>query len=175
MGPIRNWWNDTVYFWWKRSYFWKSWYWFKCRFIKPYNVVKIPTLHPEWSDIDERILHVNFTLLGMYMDLENPAQINWEDGPERSFAWKEIQYLYYWWKTERPKREKMEEVFNARLDEMNWHLKTEPIGNGLSRLIPPTPEVKKEFDKWHELEARWENEDEENLIRLMKVRLYLWV
>ena len=89
-------------------------------------------------------------------------------------AAKEILELYRWWKIERPKRL---DVY----DESGWTAYCDmrrQRGDHLLDMEDRTPEeaemAKTALDKTNELEAKYEAEDEEMMIRLIKVRQSLW-
>ena len=143
---------------------------------KPGNTVKIPTLTKDYSDQVERLLHASFTCLVEFVEKEKPGKIiNWSHDKWHRSAWKEIQSLYKWWKTERPKREKLEKSLYRKgckfKDEPNFPVPGKP---GFTQMGKIHPKKKIIFAKLNKLERVWDAEDERNLIRLAKIRQYLW-
>ena len=92
----------------------------------------------------------------------------------------EILDLYTWWTVTRPKRvEPMDESGWSALCEAR-RIKAEAEGRDslFASMNDRTPAEKKEskkaLDKLHKLEAQYEKEDEDMMIRLIKVRHGLW-
>lgn len=143
------------------------WWWMLHRTTHRFNRVKIKSLKPGYYDIDYRMLHACFQLLVDYVENERPFEIiDWDHDDESRQIAQEIKELYYWWKNEYPMRR-------------------EPIHDIDESLVPPLTVVCRgdltEYPAWEEackktqeLEERWDREDDENLIRLMKIRPYLW-
>lgn len=105
--------------------------------MKPANILKIKTLHKDWSDKDIVMLHACFQLLTDCIELEKLHDMtDWEQNDKTKIAKKEIDELYTWWEN-RVKAEKDNEV--------------DPIW------------TEKQYEK-----------DTEMLIRLIKIREYLW-
>ena len=99
---------------------------------------------------------------------------NYGQPTHQALAAKEILELYRWWKIERPKRPDVH-------DESGWTAYCEmrrQRGDHLLDMEDKTPEeaemCRTALDKSHELEAQYEQEDEEMMIRLIKIRQSLW-
>ena len=99
---------------------------------------------------------------------------NYGQPTHQALAAKEILELYRWWKIERPKRPDVH-------DESGWTAYCEmrrQRGDHLLDMEDKSPEeaemCKTALDKSHELEAQYEQEDEEMMIRLIKIRQSLW-
>lgn len=92
----------------------------------------------------------------------------------------EILDLYTWWTVERPKRVDAHEAsgWTAYCDEGRKDLDEDGEPYGLWGRDEKTPEekerVSKMLDDCHKLEAAYEQEDEDMMIRLIKVRHGLW-
>jgi hypothetical protein len=136
----------------------------------------IHTLQLGWYDKDEVMLHAAFQLLVDFVEQEHPDKhIDWNHGALYRRAWKEIRYLYRWWKVIRPNR-------RGPLDDKKIAkppVRFEKIaGTQFSRLV--TPDKKKyaayyRASKKHaRLEQQWHNEDQHNLHRLIEIREFLW-
>ena len=124
------------------------WYWLKCRLWHRYNVVYISTLPPTWQDRDTVLLHAAFQILTDFVDREQP--FDWFDvmaSNDREY-WEEVLRLYAWWTVERPARE-------------------DPFA-GDGKL------TRAKLKAAGEAEDRQEDEDQEMLIRLIRVRKMLW-
>jgi hypothetical protein len=168
-----------------RSYSWhgwipEAWYLLKCWFWHPYNVIKVRSLPPTWMDRDEVLLHANFQILCDYIEREKPFEhFDTEDSYSKD-DWNEIRRLYKWWTVDRPARLERE---RAALDA--WHdeftrlggMQSKPCEDNvhLSQLIfPDSPEENRLSAIHHNLEESALDEDDANLIALIKVRGHLW-
>lgn len=64
------------------------------------NILKINSLHDDWSDRDAVMLHACFQLLTDCVEhedlLADPSE--WNNSSEQTAARKEIEELYVWWK-----------------------------------------------------------------------------
>jgi len=153
----------------------QPWYYFKCWIWKHYNVVKIKTLDPTWSDVTEKVLHVNFQLLIEFIEGEEPfKRIDWDATKEHKHAAAEMKELYRWWKEDWPRKEEIS-----------------PDGTSLLEFPGSPPAMRKTFsdkydndleiiayrkmlDAHNKNENAWWKKEEEQLIRLMKIRPFLW-
>jgi len=175
--PIRYFLLDQVPF--KISMFWKwriaeNWYRLKCRVWHRYNTVEATTLDRTYSDVSELMLHINFQMLVTYVEKEEPFEhIDWEDTRAMSSVAKEIRELYQWWTVDRGVR-----------DEAIWDGYDDLEEISLGRLFHPDEDIQNSPDvlenraflrKCSEEEEAANLEDNLQLIRLVKIRQYLWV
>ena len=132
-------------------------YWVKYRTMPrhKYHLVKTG-LSPGYYDKDALILHACFNLLKDFVEVEKPFEHFEIKDDNNSILehWKEISDIYQWWTVIRPKREEP----NSPISDNWWE----------------DPKVMEWALKCGDLEAACDKEDEEMLIRLMKVRLHLW-
>lgn len=153
------------------------------RTTKRFNIVKLNRLSPDYYDVDLRMLHANFQLLQDFVEKEKPFdQINWESDEQHSHVAKEIKSLYCWWTGEYPARKLC--VDSLKPDERPHGLELwsqDSSGAGMAfgsreakllQLSYPKYEAAVQLDQ--ELEEQWMLEEEENLVRLMRIRRYLW-
>lgn len=107
-------------------------YFFYYRFVNPFHIVKLPRLKKRYYDIDQRMLHANFSLLVEYVEKETPFEtIKWDDDindDDGLFIANEIWYLYNWWKYIYP-------TYDEYIDLKTEDLKDEIINKNLKRLI----------------------------------------
>ncbi len=134
-------------------------------------------LEPGWHDVDKRMLHGCFELLNEFIEKDSGFKyIDWNSSEETEQVYKEMMSLYEWWNVTRK--------FRDRYDPTNWV--KEPT-MGFERIDTKSSKViweglsdseMKEWDraikKSMELHAKWNQEDEDNLVRLIKIRPYLW-
>ena len=140
--------------------------WVRLAFFQRFDVVKARTLkRGKYYDSDMRMLHVNFQLLANFVEREMDF-IDWTWKEEHIHAKAEMDDLYKWWK------------------------KYQTIKDPLYLYDGPMPcpwiDDDKEYSegdkaKWeavcdasNQFEEQREKEEEVNLIRLMKIRLYMW-
>jgi hypothetical protein len=176
--------------------------WVQYRTTRRYHIVNTG-MTPGYSDVPERMLHVNFNMLKDFVEIEKAhmyevfvnngvtgnaagvAHLMWEMGLEEQEEFgnnqqaknaREIYELYDWWVGERPFRvDPMETTeYNAY-----WKLRTELYGIGcVGCSDKDTPELKKLQTKAYKLsdklDKQYAKEDEKNLIRLIKIREALW-
>lgn len=171
------------------------WYYIKCKLWRRYNRVIIPTLPPTWIEWDERLLHVNMTVFVDFMD--SAAESRWnvcslhnlmadpnEDEMSRNWAEsalpdaKEQEAIYAWWKFGRAARllkedqalEVWHNVFQAA-----GGVTFGPVEQQTSQMIfAKSAEADELHAIYQELEKAGEQEDEDMLIRLIKIRQSLW-
>jgi hypothetical protein len=124
----------------------------------------IRTLKPGWHDRDKVILHAAFQCLVDFVEGEDPFKVtDWSSNKVHQMAKREIRQLYHWWMKDRPKRvSPLNSVKNVPdLDELNSTAK---------KFAP----WRKACQEQAQCDKRWEKEDELMLIRLIKVRQFLW-
>jgi hypothetical protein len=114
----------------------------------------------------------------MTLDQPDPTDPYWVASPYQAQSAREKMTLYTWWKHIRPRRGDSWEVsglqsFWYKMDEKyggNW------LGLGAHSKMSATEErtYRKLQKKKNDLEESWNNEDEEMMIRLIKIRRDLW-
>ena len=140
------------------------------------KILKIHSLDKGWCDKDHVMLHAAFQLLVDFVEKEKPDQIvDWNSHPEHKHAWKEIRSLYKWWTQTRPSRKSPLDDKKLKKPPMRW----EKIpGTNNKQLInwdkKEYPEYEKALKKHWRLEIKWEEEDKQNLHRLVDIRGFLW-
>jgi len=173
--------------------------WVRYRTTRRYHVIKTG-MEPGYSDVSEKMLHVNFNMLKDFIEVEKAymwtwhnkdseqpgvSHLVWEMGldadnkfhNQQSANAREQYELYDWWTNQRPYRE------DDALEEWEaYHtLKKDIYGddaNNFFRDDLDTPELEKLQKKWLTKSSKIEKhnlkEDEKNLIRLIKIRNSLW-
>jgi hypothetical protein len=173
-------------------------YWLKNIFIHPQWMVRAKTLKiGHWQDTLTRVLHINMEMLRYYIEQENhnynnddgdfepwevkefkkkergePSQFDGEYGlsmeqyQNKQDAWD----IYLWWK-DYPNREKEIENLYHEIPRDD----TDDDDCILKGFTKEEMEKKKPYyDKIHEMEKKLEQEEQDNLIKLMKIRFSLW-
>ena len=157
--PIQLWFRqDFVWFWDGQFHrISRKWYELKCWF-KPYNVLKLKHLPNTWIDEKELLIHANFAVLERFMGGKPGEIINWDSDDEHKHAWKEINEIWDWWQKRDERIELEQQITN------NWYenRNNKEFEDKLLMLSLDT-------EKMHEKQT------EEMLIRLIKVRSFLWI
>lgn len=158
------------------------WWGFLHRTFKRFNKVELRSLKPGYYDADHRILHASFQLLKDFVEKERPFErIDWERDEGHRNAASEIKALYHWWTVDYPARKTCaEQISDAERPKAfeTWSkgpdegLSFGPKEAALEKMVYPKYHAALELDR--DLEVKWEREEEENLIRLAKIRRYLW-
>lgn len=142
-----------------------------------YHVLKIGT--PGYYDPCSMFLPANFAILERYIEERGgvdgaAARIDWlrEAGESPEYGgdigyWHEAEALslWLWWTIERPNR----------VDPWDSVGEPEDIADGEGLDEPGEPCMsRRQFQMMNELEGLYTKDDEEQLIRLIKIREYLW-
>lgn len=145
--------------------------------------LKIKTLSG-YNDKPEILMHACFQLLVDFIEKEKPGKvINWYHCKEYAKAWRQMLYLYRWWKVIVPNREKIREDLFKGLDEPKFETEWKKIdkldenGENLLQYCPDRKKYKAYYDAIDELnriEHLWEKEDQRNLLKLVSIRRYMW-
>lgn len=167
--------------------YWKISKWISDRWyfyiINRPHVVKLEMEITPWMDKDHRILLANMALLVEYVEQEKPFEvINWDYDEQHLAVKKDIQEIYAWWKNYNKRLAEIDESLSSWYDihkENKYTREKQPNGDILVTQLPMTnPMLKQEetirFNEHQRLETALENEEQEMLIRLIKIRRYLW-
>jgi len=146
-------------------------YKFKCFIWHRYTTVRPRYLGHTWCDVVELLPHAMFELLSRYVE-EEADQIEWYGDYPHMIDGKnvrvEMQELYDWWNN----RESIEDII---FKELELH---EPINDNILKPKYRTPDDKLIYKSLlrslNKLENLLESEREINMIRLVKIRRYLW-
>ena len=139
--------------------------------------LKISSLEKGYHDKDQVLLHAAFQLLVDFVEKEEPDQtIDWNAEERHKHAWSEISYLYDWWKVKRPARhDPIEDLSNDEVPPIEF----EPTDNPNLVKMKDTDKVKyakyyKALEESWKLEKEWNDEDQDNLHRLIDIRFFMW-
>lgn len=136
------------------------------------KLIKISSLEKGYHEIDTLMLHGNFQLLVDYIEQQDAFNfIDWDSDKNSRKIKKELEYLYNWWKKDRP--EKLKHI-DDYIDKSNCG-KPNKLGvidfNLIKKQFPKYVKALNEMDK---LDKELYKEETENLIKLIKLRAYLW-
>lgn len=110
-----------------------AWYYYKCKFISQYNVVRCNTLPPTWVDEDTLLLHSSMEVLRRFM-VQKPFEhhdysCTWESGEFSHFetkenfdAWnnprlefkREITQIWNWWQHYQLYQNELNRIFEGK-------------------------------------------------------------
>jgi hypothetical protein len=163
--------------------------WIYYRIWNRFHVLKLEYLNPGYHDADEILIHAMFQSLCNFIEKEKPDEIvDWNSDPEHKHAWEEMQEMYNWWK-ERKNREKHNPLLgpDVKSPDFKFTPTDEKIINPINQkeeststmeFVHDSKEAEErwekaciDFDKWEE---KCNKEDEENMIRLIKIRSFMW-
>ena len=154
--------------------------WLRFRTWERHHVLKMRYLEPGWHDKDQILLHSMFEILCRFIEDEKAGEIvDWNNDEIHKDAWKEMNDLYNWWE-ERQNRDKQNPILQPDLK--HPEMKFTPLNDGSDcssmEFVHESPEDKVKWEKvcddCSEWELKCEKEDEEMMIRLIKVRSFMW-
>lgn len=156
-----------------------KWYWgFVYRFIPKhqYHIIKPSTLSPKYHNQYDLILHSSFHILVEFIEFEKKhGNIDWQASDYYSDFWDEANRLVYWWKHIRPNREDWlmryypyPEPPKDHTNEVMWMFYTKYEGTEEHKEWINISNIHKKY------EDQFEKDDELYLIRLAKIRMFLW-
>ena len=134
-----------------------------------YNVLRPASLKPGYHDPCERILHACMEELREYFEKGAP-DISWDSDEHHAHVYSEMKEIYDWWVNTYLNHEE-------RLDKEYPFPKDVPIGRILGHKHDDDPAViewRRIADIHHKAEDQLLAQEEEMLIRLMKIRRSLW-
>jgi len=138
--------------------------------------LKIKTLRKGWHDTDVVILHAMFQLLVDFIDEELPGETaDWSCNVAHRKAWKDMKYLYKWWKEIRPQRRNPLDDKSIKIPPLRF--KKVPGTEYTQSILPDRKKYSEYYrmlKKYHQLLKKWEEEDQRNLHKLIDLRKYLW-
>ncbi len=177
------------------------WYWaIRHRTTNRYHIIKPRTLEPGWCDERTLILHGAFECLAQYWEHHNRVSVSWwpteqditkydneiveaETEDDKDFLkaerdclvdqkvhYDEAHDLIHWWTETRP----MRDAFRNASDRPD-SIPHSRLFNSEHRDDPDVVEYRKYLNKLNELDRQWEEEDQEMLMRLVKIRQSLWI
>jgi hypothetical protein len=154
--------------------------WLRYRIWDRYHVVKMKYLEPGYHDATEILIHSMFQVLCDFIEKEKPDEIvAWDSDEEHKHARKEMQELYDWWK-ERQNRDKLDPIHQPDIKSPSMKFTPVEGKKDLSSMefVHESPEDKAKWEKACDESSAWEikceKEDEEMMIRLSKIRGFLW-
>lgn len=151
----------------------RDWKWSLLHRIHPkyrYHVVD-SGLPPGYHDPCSLVLHVPFNLLKSFYERQLTGHVDWQaDEPHRQ-AFAEMKALYEWWTVTRPNRENtLEPLPEVSAGGGDFFV----VFDDDYRDHPEVLEWQRVAKIHNDAEQHWDQEDQDMLIRLVKIRQYLW-
>lgn len=151
------------------------WMWIKCHTYKKFHLIDLrqPEGDYDWGYIDpmDAIELAVWKIFAKFYE-GGCGYTDWDYGEPWIGAKKEMDLLYKLWKVELPRRKKeLDEAWNEHCKKYPLKLQKDDLGY----LWPPmTDEERVDFNILNKLEEGIQNDQDEALIRIMKIRRYLW-
>ena len=170
--PVRYWLDRTCFPWFRHqaSRFDRIKWWVCHRTIDRYHVVDTG-LEPGYYDCDYRILHSVFSLFNEFMEVQQDGHVDWES-EFHSKEWGEMNEVWDWWKARSTREELFEKEHPHPVLPDDWGFMS--VVNRRYDEEALMIEWKRISDLHRAQEIVWDQEDEDMLIRVMKLRLRLW-
>lgn len=142
-------------------------------FIFPHNVLRIESLGREYTDPVGYLLHANFQILKDFVEKEKPfVVIDWFENEETLAIGDEIKELYDWWVYLRPDRD---DPWGERFDGEEFGPDHGTPGSTSNTYVwQISEEYRQHLRKCGAIQDKYDQEDQENLERLIKIREHLW-
>lgn len=179
LSQARRWLEDKLpkpvgnFFYWLRTHTYNKYHLVDCRY--PRNGYSWG-----WIDRSELILFANMAILKDYVEKES-HQIAWdsEDWPIGQVIYKEMMEILHWWEHDRKLEHDAYDELLTKAYGFEDCTVFEPCEDNphLHRMVftrRGDPEWEEDCRKCHEAEEALDKKDEEMLIRLIKIRGYLW-
>ena len=145
-------------------------------FILKMHLIETGLPKGSWYDTDTRMLYGLMSMLDDFINKEKCFEtIVWDDDPEHIRVKNEILAINSWWLNYHNRKDEIEIALHK------WHLsKFGPDedckhSNWLEKLNQPDTTGSKLWSEiLHELENKLESEEEDMMIRMIKIRKFLW-
>lgn len=168
--------------WYIRAY-WACWRFFcnlpsalRFRFKYKFHIIKTKLNPWEWHDTDKRLLYGMMDLFADFYEQEVvDGIVDWDGDDDHKKTYTEMLAIYNWWKNHNNRLKEIDDALDIWY-ESSQDFTTEETDNGMIRIkmSPMEDKEKVHFDRLHELEKKLNDEEEEMMIRLVKIRNYLW-
>jgi len=150
-----------------REFYWNS---IKAKFFTPYNVIKIKTLSHTYCDQREQLLHVNFQILNNYLDEKHQRDESWKEAGADEAPVRVVESedpLDTYWDNHYKQCIELKEWFqNHQAIHDQWRNELE--------LKYPSKKNKEWAQEYGDLEKKIEQDIDDRLIQLIKLRQGLW-
>lgn len=151
-------------------------YWIRCHTYNKYHLINISGQDDYkwgWIDRDRAIMLACFKLLCDYVEKESGI-VDWEWCETSKDYRNDMMYLYNWWKVERPRKLKEIEDFCNNNPSRPFSERSVKNEDGTWTLLPESDKEKEIQATFVKMDEALEQEEDDNLIKLMKIRRCLW-
>ena len=158
----------------------KALYWLRAHTYNRYHMLDMRSTENGytwgWYDRSELILFANMALLRDFIEKEKAfdSYVDWDSDEQHKTARLEMLTIYDWWMKGRPAEHKKEDELLEAAYPNPFDFEPVPGSNLLRLKNDETPELRKLRDQCRDMETLLEEKDEEMMIRLIKVRGYMW-
>ena len=164
--------------------------WVRYRTWNRYHVLKMRYLKTGWHDEDELLIHSMFEVLSQFVEGEYEYHIvDWTSDSLQKYVWEEMNSLHKWW-INRQYRDKFNPIFQQDIHAPELK-PSKSLGEKRINPLTKKEELFTEMKFVHKSkrnEKRWDKacreatlfeeacskEDESAMVRLIKIRKYLW-
>lgn len=157
-----------------------GYHWLSYRTWNRFHILRMRYLAAGYHDCDEILIHSMFEVLCRFVEDEDiDGIVDWNSDPDHIFARTEIQVLYAWWRN-RQSRDSLDPLRQLGVVHPQWTFTPCKDSADFSEVhIEHGSDLERQ--KWEEAcrasrlwEAQCRETDEEMMIRLVKIRGYLW-
>ena len=120
-------------------------YYYKCKFFHPYNVIKLKSLPPTWTDKDYILEQCIETIFKDFIEKEKPFEHFDTEKSHNKKEWREINKIYDWLTVIKPNLEKnIDLALDAWYDTID---KENMLLGGDKGLLKKHTELEKDLEK----------------------------
>jgi len=152
-----------------------NWYYYlKCLLFKRYNVLRIKSLPPTWTDRDTILSHAMFQILSDFVNKECKPNcpVDWDHTEDSKNARQKMDELLDWWHNTYLKFDCMEGYDRTKATPDNERFTKSEHGE---HMVWSCNEYDKGFfDEAGRKESRMENDLNSKLKEILELRLYFW-
>ena len=175
--------------WWYRFTYWLDDVYYGIKNHSPYVYTGLPL--KAWYDIDTRMLHANMQLLVDFVEKEHGlthSDWTWNEGHKQAKV--DIDEIYAWWKNYPKRQQEIEDSLDKWSEIHKLGIKRKAVLNTkdsknldecavyeLKEEVLDPEKVKEAevlFEKHHKMEQDLIDEETAMLVKLIKIRGYLW-
>lgn len=153
----------------------KLYYYIRSCLITKCHLINTRLKKGHWYDTDYRLLYGMMNLFMEFLEKEKPYdRINWNSDDFHKHAKDEMVAINSWWLNYEKRLKNIEDARNDWHDDKFKDCRDDLHG-WIDRINEPsTPETERKFQIIQDLEKKLDEEETEMLIRLIKIRKFLW-
>ena len=141
--------------------------------FRRHHIIRTRLPKGQWYDTDTRMLYGMMNLLIEFLEKENPFETtDFDSSPTWKSVKKEIITIRDWWLNYETRKVEFTITLNKWQVSKFGNCTNEECLQGINE--PDTKESKELFDRLAIMETKLEREEAQMLMRLVKIRKYLW-